>query len=373
MALSILEKIALQKQAAGLKGELRSGTLSIMEKLGRQRELAVIMATLKGEAKPAPVPTPEPTPEPGAGDEEGTDEEAEKEASRSVQGFELAGVTHPAWTKPFANKAGLYGGDVVVSNEGLNIAIILVLSGSATLSRDDLKIAWPAYIEDTSKAEDYLSLPAKSAWDGVYSPFPPKMRKKVRRLVEQGLKVAERAFSEGIGEYRLALKRGGSVEISLGNETASDWTVGAAAARLKLANQGLEVVAGMLSQGDARAARAKLFEELAKLDYNANDLTSEERTKAIEELRALMTHPDIGITAETIKDVLDKLVALQPEDVPVPETTLSERFMRGDFNTDAPDLFRTRILAVADEGLVLDDVKAGVNRWIEANPELIAA
>ncbi|NYU10921.1 hypothetical protein A8O28_16995 [Enterobacteriaceae bacterium CCUG 67584] len=371
MALSILEKIALQKQAAGLKGELKSGTLSIMEKLGRQRELAVIMATLKGDTKPAPVPTPEPTPEPGTGDEEGTDEEAETEASRSVQGFELAGVTHPAWTKPFANKAGLYGGDVVVSNEGLNIAIILVLSGGKSLSRDDLKIAWPDYIAGTSKVEDYLSMPAQRAWDGVYSPFPPKMRKKVRRLVEQGLKVAERAFSEGIGEYRLTLKPGASVEITLGNESASDWTVGAAAARLKLANQGLEVVAGMLTQGDARAARAKLFEELAKLDHNANDLTSEERTKAIEELRALMTHPDIGITADTIKDALDKLVALQPE--AEPETTLSERFMRGDFNTDAPELFRTRILAVADEGLVLDDVKTGVNRWIEANPELIAA
>lgn len=371
MALSILEKIGLQKQAAGLKGELKSGTLSIMEKLGRQRELAAIMATLKGEAKPATEPTPEPVPEPGA-DEEGTDEEADKEASRSVQGFELAGVNHPAWTKPYANKAGLYGGDVVVSNEGLNIAIILVLSGSARLTRDDLKIAWPAYIEGTSKAEDYLSLPAKSAWDGVYSPFPPKMRKKVRRLVEQGLKVAERAFSEGIGEYRLTLKPGASVEITLGNESASDWTVGAAAARLKLANQGLEVVAGMMDQGDARNARAKLFEELAKLEHDGNNMSTEARAKAIEELRALMARADIGVTADIIKEAVDKLVALQPDAEP-DTTTLSDRFMRGDFNGEAPDIFRTRILAVAEEGLVLDDVKTGVNNWIEANPELIAA
>lgn len=55
------------------------------------------------------------------------------------------------------------------------------------------------------------------------------------------------------------------------------------------------------------------------------------------------------------------------------EETLSMRYLRGDFNQESPVDFRKRILAVADEGMVLDDVKAGVTRWIEANPELIAA
>ncbi|MFM5095044.1 hypothetical protein ACEUCJ_15250 [Aeromonas rivipollensis] len=61
MALSFMEMRGLQKQAAAIKDELKSGTLAFMDMRKKQRELAEVIAKIKGEA---PYPTPDPQPEP---------------------------------------------------------------------------------------------------------------------------------------------------------------------------------------------------------------------------------------------------------------------------------------------------------------------
>ena len=375
MALSILEKVGLQKQAATLKSELKAGELGILDKLAKQRELAAIMAKLKGDAvKPAPAEV----------DEEGSDEETEKEVSRSVQGFAFAGAHHPAWVKNYENRP-FNGADTVVSSESLGVAVLLPASTvspkTQEVARDDLRIAWPAYYAGGKYEHDYLVMGANNAWKGIKSPFPAKMRKKVRRLVEQAVRVVNKAFAEGVDGHTLKSTPRG-ISISKDGREGTGKTVTAAFALMRTEGKGVEGVIELLGERDFQGARERLMQELVKLELDMpgrDNLSVPELEAAIAPLKQVQEAPEFQELneffarrlTEEVASLQAKLVELAPEKGPV--ITLSMRYLRGDFNQEAPDVFRGRILAVADEGMVLDDVKAGVTRWIEENPELIAA
>ncbi|WCH25182.1 hypothetical protein [Aeromonas salmonicida] len=373
MALSILEKVGLQKQAAPLKAELKAGTLSILDKLKAQRELAAIMAKLKGDAvKPAPAEE----------DEEGTDEEAEKATAGSVIGFAIGGAKHPAWTQKFADNVAVNGGDVVVSNESLNMAIILHPGDrKRPANRTEFKVAWPAYVDGTSKADSYPTISGDYAWAGVKSPFPPKLRKKVRRMIEQGMKATDRAFSEEVNGFKIEpLNNNGlGIKISKDGITSTGQTIQSAYAMWRTDGMGIAGAIKLLGEGETLGARARIVEAVVGIEYRSETMDVEERAAAIVELRGLLAEPSLSAAGSYsptyIKTVLDKLVVEQEKVAPemVQEETLSVRYLRGDFNGEAPDVFRVRILDVAAEGMALGDVKTGVTNWIGENPELVAA
>lgn len=381
MALSFTEMRALQKQGTAIMADLKAGGLNFVEIRKKQREKAEIMAKLKGDAvKPEPKPDPV--------DEEGTDEEAEQEASRSVQGFELGGVSHPTWTKKYADKAGFHGSDVVLSNEGLKIAILLPpMVSDREIKRGDLRLAWPHFSAGTDAEDTGLSISADEAWAGVKSTLPPVLRKKVRRMVEQALATISKSFAEGVGGFALERLNNGKIRISRGDETSIGYTVQEAAAMLRTAGQGLEAVIPLLDEGSLASAKEKFTRELAKVEYTAHTMTEPELLAAIEQLTAIQARDELPLTAERIQEDLDLLGGYltsvrrkpdpepepDPEPAPVVEDSLSVRYLRGDFNQEAPADFRGRILAVANEGMALDDLKTGAVNWIKANPDLIAA
>ncbi|ANT70219.1 hypothetical protein [Aeromonas hydrophila] len=376
MALSILEKVGLQKQAATLKGELKTGTLSILDKLTKQRELAAVMAKLKGDAvRPALA---------ADADEEGTDEESEKEVSRSVQGFAFAGVHHPAWVKNYETRP-FDGADTVVSSESLGVAVLLPASTISPTTqevvRDSLRIAWPAYYAGGKDEHDYLVIGANNAWKGIKSPFPAKMRKKVRRLVEQAVRVVNKAFAEGVDGYTLKRTRQG-ITISKDGHEGTGKTVAAAFGMLRSQGKGISGVVELLGERDLHGARERLTLELVKLEQDMpgrENLGVPELEATIAQLKQVQAMPELqelneyfaNRVTEAITALEAKLVELAPERAPV--ITLSMRYLRGDFNSESPTEFRKRILAVSNEGMGLDDMKKGVVNWIETNPGLIAA
>lgn len=351
MALSILEKVGLQKQAATLKGELKAGQLSILNKLAKQRELAAIMTKIKGGAvKPAPAEE----------DEEGSDQEAEETSKRSLVGLALGGVRHPSWTKVYEKSSKA---TALVSNEALGVVILWATQEGA--GRDVFRIGWPSWSADQT-------FPAENAWKGIKSYFPADKRKKVRYMVEQAIRAAKDIYRNGVGDYSIAQSPFGAVRLGYKGQVFVEGraTLGPALdvayANLKYQHRGMDGVMESIADGNAAASLSLLSSEIVSAELGrGNPLSVEEFDRFVE---ALSTE-DQEHYSLILGDLRTRVAALKQE----PEETLAMRYLRGDFNQEAPDIFRGRILAVADEGMVLDDVKVGVTRWIEANPELIAA
>lgn len=351
MALSILEKVGLQKQAAPLKAELKAGTLSILDKLKAQRELAAIMAKLKGDAvKPAPADV----------DEEGSDQEAEETTKRSLVGLALGGVQHPAWTKTYEKSSKA---TALVSNEALGVVILWAPQEGA--GRDAFRIGWPSWSADKT-------FPAENAWKGIKSYLPADKRKKVRYMVEQAIRAAKDIYKNGVGDYSIAQSPFGSVRLGYKGQVFVEGraTLGPALdvayANLKYQHRGMDGVMESIADGNAAASLSLLSSVIVSAELGrGNPLSVEEFDRFVEALSA-EDQEDYSLILE---DLRTRVAAIKQE----PEETLAMRYLRGDFNQEAPAEFRKRILDVAGEGMALGEVKAGVVSWIEANPELIAA
>lgn len=357
MALSILEKVGLQKQAATLKSELKAGELGILDKLAKQRELAAIMAKLKGDAvKPAPAEV----------DEEGSDQEAEEATRRSLVGLAIGGVQHPAWTKVYEKSSKA---TALVSNETLGVVILWATEQGA--ERDAFKIGYSGWSADQA-------FPAENAWKGIKSYFPADKRKKVRYMVEQAIRAAKDIYKNGVGDYSIAKWSYGAVQLGYKGQVFVEGTatlgpaLDVAYANLKYQHRGMEGVMESIADGNTAASLTLLGGEVLSAEMGrAKPISIEDFERFVEALPA----EDQERYSQILDGLRTRVAALkqEPEQEQVPEETLSMRYLRGDFNQESPVDFRKRILAVADEGMALDDVKAGVTRWIEANPELIAA
>lgn len=356
MGLSILEKVGLQKQAATLKGELKAGSLGILDKLAKQRELAAIMAKLKGDTA-----KPEPTEEEG---EEGTDQEAEEVTKRSLVGLELGGVNHPAWTKVYEKDSKA---TALVSNEAVGVVILWATEQGA--GRDAFRIGYLGWSADQA-------FPADNAWKGIKSYIRPSRRKKVRYMVEQAIKAAKDIYKNGVGDYSIAKWSYGSVQLGYKGQVFVEGrpTLGPALsiayANLKYQHRGMEGVMESIEDGSTAASLTLLGGEVVSAEMGrAKPISIEEFDRFVEALPA----EDQERYRPILEGLRTRVAALKQEPEQEPEETLAMRYLRGDFNTESPVEFRKRIIAVADEGMVLDDLKTGVTNWIEANPELIAA
>lgn len=360
MALGLMEKMGLQKQARTLQSEIMAGDLAIMVKLAKQKAWREVILKLQADAAPV---EPESTP---PADEEVTDEEATQAVSRSIVGFEVAGVKHTELARNYIKKYHAADADVVLSNEAAEIAVMW--RPVAGFDRDSLYIYSP-------KINEKILIPAKNAWEGVKSFFPPKLRKQVRRFIERALTEVNALISAGeIAGFKVAFpwEKGNAGYITVAGDTPSGFKQ-ASARCLRVAinavsamGSGISGITELLQNGDAIGASLALVNIL--YDSTNGDQGDEHypvSQELAEQWNALVS--DDSPAKKTFSDILEKAkAAAQPAENP-----LFEQYNAGKFNDLAADQFRTKIVEVADAGLEFEKVKQGVVTWIDANPSLI--
>lgn len=365
MALSFMEMRGLQKQAAAIKDELKSGTLAFMDMRKKQRELAEIIAKIKGET---------PNPAPGQEDEEGTDADAEAVAKRSLVGLFLGGVIHPAWVKVYEKSAKA---NAIVSNEELGVVILW--QAEQGTKRDAFQIGWPVWNATITQGAD-------DAWAGVKSSFPAAKRKKVRYMVEQAMKAAKDAMSNGVGKY--AIYPGGYPGyIALGYSDGSVRVEGSgsiaaaltdAFAKLRYAHApGLTGVEAMITEGETAAALNLLGVEVTSAEIGRGTISMVDFERVIQAIPA-DDQEQYGMIIDSLRQKVAALPgnqgepAPQPEPEPAPATgpTLVERYQAGEFNGEDYPQFRQRVLEVEAAGADFETLRDGVIAWAEANYQL---
>lgn len=393
MALSFTDKLRLQGEANAIKKELKSGSLGFMAKLTKQAEWKAVIDQLKGAATP-PAAEPAPAIEPDLPlDEEGTDEEAEQAAGRSLVGFRLAGVNHPKWSLKFERGNTATAADLVVSNDQLEVCILW--QPTSGTGRDALLIGWPRYTAGTDKEGTGFPIPAKQAWDGIKSPIPPSLRKKVRYMVGQAEREVARALKEGIAGFAVTMMNPPfSVRLTDSEGVyGSGRSVSNAAVSYNMERQGKEALQEAAQAGQITAALFGLHSLISKVEYGSIDksaLPSLAEWDAV--VAAAPEDAMVGVPPDALKDARSKLGAAlggesQQEgqqdgaggDLPAPEGGDSQksaggivgRYIAGEFK-DAPySAFRAAVVDVEKAGGTFEQIQSGAVEWVEANPELI--
>lgn len=392
MALSFTDKLRLQGAASSIKSELKAGTLGFMDKLKKQAEWKGIIDQLKGEATPpAPAPKPEPEPSPAPVpdpvDEEGTDEEAAAVASRSLVGFRLAGVNHPSWALKY--EGARFGGlDLVVSNDQTEVAILWNPASASGI--DAFLIAWPRYTEGTSRAGEAVTLKAKAAWDGIKSPFPQSLRKKVRYMVGQAEKEVDRVLKNGVGGFSVIQTPKSIHPIQIAD---ADGVVGAGSSLAMAYDAYRARTHGKASLLElAQEGRAKsIVLAMAGLLYGVTDSDADESTlPTVAEFDAIVDSLPEGSGSDVDMENLAKtraelVAALGEEPVKIDAGGVSgenegegkgkssasviERFIAGEFNKSPYPEFRQAVVDVDSAGAEFSAIQAGAVAWVNANPD----
>lgn len=386
MALSILEKVGLQKQAATLKSQLAAAGLTIMDKIRLQRELAAVLAKLKGEAKPAPAE--------GEDEDEGSDEEAKSTAGRSIVGLAINGANHPAWARRAETAENL---DLVLSNAEHEIAV-LFSPGSGGAKRSNFHIFWPRHLSGTNAEGGTSTMSADNAWRGVQSPFPPKLRKKVRYMVEQAEREITRLTTDGISGAKVEMMTAGA-RLVRENEFGLGRTLREAYAALVATEKGVDALDSLNGESvlDAiqtlyvRADYALGALETARIDaekehskesmrrYTPSLPRLEELRKLVEESEASQPKKDslfrmIGELEDIARQLESdtKIDEKLPEPAPAPaEDQLVADYVAGNFSQLPYPDFRQKVMDVDAAGATLDQVKDGAVMWLTANADSI--
>lgn len=384
MALSILEKVGLQKQAATLKSQLAAAGLTIMDKIRLQRELAAVLAKLKGEAKPAPA----------EGEDEGSDEEAKATAGRSIVGLAINGANHPAWARRAETAENL---DLVLSNAEHEIAV-LFSPGSGGAKRSNFHIFWPRHLSGTNAEGGTTTMSADNAWRGVQSPFPPKLRKKVRYMVEQAEREITRLTTDGISGAKVEMMTAGA-RLVRENEFGLGRTLREAYAALVATEKGVDALDSLNGESvlDAiqtlyvRADYALGALETARIDaekehskesmrrYTPSLPRLEELRKLVEESEASQPKKDslfrmIGELEDIARQLESDTKSDEklPEPAPAPaEDQLVADYVAGNFSQLPYPDFRQKVMDVDAAGATLDQVKDGAVMWLTANADSI--
>lgn len=398
MPLSFTDKLRLQGEASTLNKQLKSGSLGFMEKLTKQAEWKAIIDQLKGSPAPAQPPAPavvseaEPAPAPLV-DEEGTDEEAKQVAGRSLVGFRLAGVNHPKWALKFENQNRSSSADLVISNDQLGVAILW--RPSSGTDQEAMRIGWPRYLKGTNQEGMGSTLPASAAWDGVKSPFPPSLRKKVRYMVGQAEREVARALESGIAGFAVTLKNP-PFSVRLIDEkgiSGSGDTVSNAAAQYTVTVRGKDGLQDIAQAGQARGMNLAMNALLYGVENRNDDKSILPTLAEWDALVAAIPSDAIDdVDVQLLNDTRARLAAalggesaqepaqeLAGDDSPAPEGdgsqkkggSIVERYIAGEFK-DAPySEFRAAVLDVEKAGATFEQIQGGAVEWVEANPELI--
>ncbi|MGL5539167.1 MAG: hypothetical protein ACRDC0_18330, partial [Aeromonas veronii] len=384
--LSILEKVGLQKQAATLKSQLAAAGLTIMDKIRLQRELAAVLAKLKGEAKPAPAE--------GEDEDEGSDEEAKATAGRSIVGLAINGANHPAWARRAETAENL---DLVLSNAEHEIAV-LFSPGSGGAKRSNFHIFWPRHLSGTNAEGGTSTMSADNAWRGVQSPFPPKLRKKVRYMVEQAEREITRLANDGIAGAKVEMMAAG-VRLVRENEFGLGRTLREAYAALVATEKGVDALDSLNGEsvldaiqtlyvradyalGALETARTDAEKEHSKESmrrYTPSLPRLEELRKLVEESEASQPKKDslfrmIGELEDIARQLESdtKIDEKLPEPAPAPaEDQLVADYVAGNFSQLPYPDFRQKVMDVDAAGATLDQVKDGAVMWLTANADSI--
>lgn len=391
MALSFTDKLRLQGEANNIKKELKSGSLGFMAKLAKQAEWKAVIDQLKGVVTP-PAADPDPAiePEPPV-DEEGTDEEAEQAAGRSLVGFRLAGVHHPKWALKFEHSNTTRAADLVVSNDQLEVCILW--QPTSGTGRDDLLIGWPRYTTGTDKEGTGFTIRAKTAWEGIKSPFPPSLRKKVRYMVGQAEREIARVLKEGISGFSVsAVSATYPVVLTKDGRSASERTVAGAAAKYGLMVNGKDGLMAAAQDGQIYTASIMVNTLIGAVNDGRADRAELPTVAEWDAIMAATPEDSIDeIRRERLADIRQQLVELNPEsqregqqdgagadlpsqeggDSPKSAGGIVERYIAGDF-VDAPySEFRAAVVEVEKAGATFEQIQSGAVEWVEANPEQI--
>ncbi|MGL6448889.1 hypothetical protein ACSZNO_21435 [Aeromonas veronii] len=386
MALSILEKVGLQKQAATLKGQLGAAGLTIMDKIRLQRELAAVLAKLKGEAKPAPAE--------GGDDDEGSDEEAQATTGRSIVGLPINGANHPAWARRVETAENL---DLVLSNAEHEIAV-LFSPAAGGIQRSSFRIFWPKFLSGTNAEGGTQVIEAGSAWRGIHSPFPAKLRKKVRYMVEQAEREIARITKDGINGAKVEMMAAGA-RLVRENEFGLGRTLREAYAALIASEAGVGALDSLHGEsmldaiqtlyvradyalGALETARTDAEKERSKESmrrYTPSLPRLEELRKQVEESEASQPKKDslfrmIGELEDIARQLESdtKIDEKLPEPAPAPaEGQLVADYVAGNFSQLPYPDFRQKVMDVDAAGATLDQVKDGAVMWLTANADSI--
>lgn len=393
MALSFTDKLRLQGEANAIKKELKSGSLGFMAKLAKQAEWKTVIDQLKGAAtSPAAEPAPAIEPKPLL-DEEGTDEEAEQAAGRSLVGFRLAGVHHPKWALKFEDSNAAQASDLVVSNDQLEVCILW--RPTLGTGRDAMLIGWPRYTAGTDKEGEGFNVKASRAWDGIQSPFPAGLRKKVRYMVGQAEREVARALKEGIAGFAVTMMNPPfSVRLTDSEGVyGSGRSVSNAAVSYNMERKGKGALQEAAQAGQITAALLGLNSLIAQVEYGSIDKSA---LPSLAEWDAVVASVPEDAMEEAHSDALtaarnNLAAALGGEsqqegpqdgaggDLPAPEGDGSqkssggivERYTAGEFK-DAPySAFRAAVVDVEKAGGTFEQIQSGAVEWVESNPELI--
>lgn len=245
MALGIVEKLGLQRQARTLQAEVSVGDLGIIEKINKQKQWREIVVKLQADAAPAVAPTLDQQPTPT---DDGDAPESASDAAvlaKSVVGFSFDGIQHAQFAKDIV-KGFMFSDvrDLILSNEPAKIAVF-----------------W-----NPAKGYDRDSLTVQSAGGGVEISHP-------RRFTSRALKFIEALVSAGKTNDGTALvfpwqvKGGDSVKAQKDGETGIGRTVTIAVSSMLAVKAGQDGVTNLLQDGDIASAAAALNLINIRADY----------------------------------------------------------------------------------------------------------
>lgn len=395
MSLGFTEKLRLQGEASSIKAQLKSGSLGFMEKLNKQAEWKAIIDQLTGAATKPPVPAVEPPPpaptEPA--DEEGTDEEAELVSGRSLVGLRLAGVNHPKWAQKFERTTSHGGsaGDLLVSNDQLEVCI--VWTPTLGSGRKSMRLGWPRFHKGTSDEGKGQTISADEAWSGIKSSLPPALRKKVRYMVGQAEREAERILKEGVAGFAISL--GNSITPVIAEKDGVKGgaaTVAGAIAKQEINARGKDGMMAAAQSGQLYVLIPYVGALARGDDLPSFDIANVPTVAEWDTMVAAVPADSLDEAAsERLAEIREALVALHTKHAqeptqepatgaPTPDEGGSsqnggggivERYIAGEFTNSPYVDFRAALVEADKAGATLDQIKEGAVSWVEANPNLI--
>jgi len=299
MALSLIERMGLQKQARTLQVEISSGDLGLIARLNKQKEWHAILLKLNADAKPEP--------EPESGNDETDDETDDPEVnSKTIVGFSVNGINHPQLAKLFEKQSFGRSADIVLSNEAAGI--VIAWEPKQGFERDSLSIGWRGY------SDSNITIPAARAWAGVTSPFPANKRKQVRRFITRALKAVQDLIANPITTDGVSLSfpwdnQTTFVKASKDGSVTSSNTVTDAVNQLKGRLGGGSSILELIQGGDYRAAALAAYQVvgLSKVNGEPIPYSSDEIKKWLDLI------PDDSVVKKTFAEILQQVTDAEAE------------------------------------------------------------
>lgn len=353
--LDFKQKMELNRMAGGLKREIKSGELSLKERIAKTKELAGAIKKLKVKAQVDSVELPKNTKRVSLGDKI-PNVTTSKEGA--LYTFKRDGYDFPITAKMASDKSYITLEYPALRGEGTDEKVIAKADSKPAKKQSAEKIM-------TTANGNVINLSKKTLVADDY-----------RSMVRHTNRIIDQLF-----DYLVRTKD--SVRI-MDDELEAE--------RLIRQEEGAKgSIARLTKERDIVERARELFIQIDQRESEGKDATPDQ-IKGIEEALGLYppanavpaAYPNIWKYQSKIDhhlELIDTDIAKEQNNLAATESGQSEqeqselikRFKGGGFNQVKPAVFIDVMRDVHSEGLSLDEVKSGAIEWLNANPDLITS